>query len=404
MSKFISHIEARSRMLERVCPVDTETVPLSGLTGRILTQDLIARQSIPPFDRSPYDGYAFRAQDTAKASREAPVTLRILEEIPAGALSHFPVTEGCAVKVLTGAPIPDGADAVIPFERTEYTRDTVTIFAPCKSGSNIVRAGEDVRAGEPLAKAGTKIDAGLLGTLASQNIPEAPVYRIPKIGIISTGSELLEVGSPRIPGKIFDSNRYMLCAAVGRMGLEPVLIGKAADNVPDILTCIRQGLAACDGLLLTGGVSVGDYDLTPDAMERAGVELLFRGVDMKPGMACAYGVWNGKPICGLSGNPASAITNFHAIAAPVLRKLSGQADCVPQEFPLKLVGGFRKKSPGTRFLRGMLDLSDGTVRMRVPSEQGNVVLSSTIGCNVMAIIPGGSDALPEGAELKGFLI
>ncbi|MDO5545416.1 MAG: molybdopterin molybdotransferase MoeA [Eubacteriales bacterium] len=404
MSKFISHTEARSRMLERVFPVDTEQVSLSRLPGRILARDVSARESIPPFDRSPYDGYAFRAGDTVQASQGSPVTLRILEEIPAGSVSHCPVTEGCAVKVLTGAPIPDGADAVIKFERTEFTAETVTIFSPCKSGSNIVRAGEDVRAGDLLVKAGARIDAGLLGTLASQNIPSAEVYRVPRIGIISTGSELVEVGSPRIPGKIYDSNRYMLCAAVSKLGMEPVLIGQAADNVPDILACIRQGLAQCDGLLLTGGVSVGDYDLTPDAMEQAGVELLFRGVDMKPGMACAYGVWEGKPVCALSGNPASAITNFHAIAAPVLRKLSGQSSCIPQEISVKLVNGFRKKSPGTRFLRGMLDLSDGTVRMRVPSEQGNAVLSSAIGCNVMAIIPAGSDAIPEGTELKGFLI
>lgn len=404
MSKFISHIEARSRMLERVCPVDTEEVPLSRLSGRILAQNVTARESIPPFDRSPYDGYAFRSEDTAQASQEAPVTLRILEEIPAGSVSHCPVTAGCAVKVLTGAPIPQGADAVIKFERTEFTAETVTIFSPCKSGSNIVRAGEDVHAGDPLAKAGTVIDAGLLGTLASQNIPAAPVYRVPKIGIISTGSELVEVGSPRIPGKIYDSNRYMLCAAVSNLGLEPVLIGQAADNVPDILACIQQGLAQCDGLLLTGGVSVGDYDLTPDAMEQAGAEILFRGVDMKPGMACAYGVWEGKPICALSGNPASAITNFHTIAAPVLRRLSGQSSCVPKEISVKLADGFRKKSPGTRFLRGILDLSDGTVRMRLPGGQGNVVLSSTIGCNVMAIVPAGSGPLPEGTELKGFLI
>ena len=404
MSKFISHIEARSRMMERVCPVDTEEVPLSRLSGRILAQNVTARESIPPFDRSPYDGYAFRSEDTAQASQEAPVTLRILEEIPAGSVSHCPVTAGCAVKVLTGAPIPQGADAVIKFERTEFTAETVTIFSPCKSGSNIVRAGEDVHAGDPLAKAGTVIDAGLLGTLASQNIPAAPVYRVPKIGIISTGSELVEVGSPRIPGKIYDSNRYMLCAAVSNLGLEPVLIGQAADNVPDILACIQQGLAQCDGLLLTGGVSVGDYDLTPDAMEQAGVEILFRGVDIKPGMACAYGVWEGKPICALSGNPASAITNFHTIAAPVLRRLSGQSSCVPREISVKLADGFRKKSPGTRFLRGILDLSDGTVRMRLPCGQGNVVLSSTIGCNVMAIVPAGSGPLPEGTELKGFLI
>ena len=404
MSKFISHTEARCRMLEHVSPLDTETVSLPFLSGRILAGDVIARQSIPPFDRSPYDGYAFRSEDTSGASQEAPITLRILEEIPAGSVSHYPVTEGCAVKVLTGAPIPEGADAVVKFERTVFTDETVTIFAPCKSGSNIVRAGEDICAGDLLAKAGSVIDAGLLGTLASQNIPEVAVYRIPKIGIISTGSELVEVGHPRIPGKIYDSNRYMLCAAVHRCGFEPVLIGQAADNVEDIAASIREGLERCDGLLLTGGVSVGDYDLTPAAMEQAGVELLFRGVDMKPGMACAYGVRDGKPVCALSGNPASAITNFHTIAAPVLRKLSGQADCIPQEISVKLVNGFRKKSPGTRFLRGVLDLSDGTVRMRVPREQGNVVLSSTIGCNVMAIIPGGSEPIPEGTELKGFLI
>lgn len=404
MSKFISHTEARRRMLERVSPVDTETVALPCLPGRILALDVAARENIPPFDRSPYDGYAFRAEDTAKASQEAPVTLRILEEIPAGSVSHYPVTEGCAVKVLTGAPIPQGADAVIKFERTKFTDETVTIFAPCKSGSNIVRSGEDVCAGDLLAKAGSVIDAGLLGTLASQNIPGALVYRVPRIGIISTGSELVEVGNPRIPGKIYDSNRYMLCAAVRKMGFEPVLIGQAADNAEDIASSIREGLERCDALLLTGGVSVGDYDLTPAAMEQAGVEVLFRGVDMKPGMACAYGVRAGKPVCALSGNPASAITNFHTIAAPVLRKRSGQANCLPQEISVKLVNGFRKKSPGTRFLRGILDLSDGTVRMQVPREQGNVVLSSTIGCNVMAIIPAGSEPIPEGTELKGFLI
>ena len=306
--------------------------------------------------------------------------------------------------MLTGAPIPEGADAVIKFERTAFTSETVTIFAPCKSGSNIVRAGEDVHTGDLLAKAGTVIDPGLLGTLASQNIPTALVYRVPKIGIISTGSELVEVGSPRIPGKIYDSNRYMLCASVISLGMEPVLIGQASDSVEEILSCIRQGLAQCDGLLLTGGVSVGDYDLTPDAMERADVEILFRGVDMKPGMACAYGIWQGEPVCALSGNPASAITNFHAIAAPVLRKLSGQSSCIPQEISVKLANNFPKKSPSTRFLRGSLDLSDGTVRMRVPSNQGNVVLSSTIGCNIMAIVPAGSEPIPEGTELKGFLI
>lgn len=404
MSKFIPYTDAQDLLLSRVLPVETERVPLSQLPGRILARDVAAEWNVPPFDRSPYDGYAFRAEDTQSASPEHPVTLNILEEIPAGSVSHFPVTAGCAVKVLTGAPIPVGADAVIKFEKTVFTAETVTLNAPCASGSNIVRAGEDVRVGDILAKAGTTIDTGLEGTLASQNIPAAEVYRIPKVGILSTGSELLAVGTQSIPGKIYDSNGYMLSAAVQKLGFEPVMLGQVADSTESICARLREGLGECDAILLTGGVSVGDYDLTPAAMEMAGVELLFRGVDMKPGMACAYGVLEGKPVCALSGNPASALTNFYTIAVPGLKKRSGQTDCLPREVRLKLINGFRKKSPGTRFLRGTLELSDGTVRMRVPREQGNVVLSSSIGCDVIAIIPAGSGPIPDGAELKGFLI
>ncbi len=404
MSRFIAYTTGRDLLMSQILPLPTETVSIESLYGRILAQDITAKVNVPSFDRSPYDGYAFRSEDTAEASKDHPITLRILEEIPAGSVSHYPVTKGCAAKVLTGAPIPEGANAVIKFEQTEFTAEAVTIFTPCKKDSNIVKTGEDVKTGDVLAKAGTKIDTGLAGTLASQNITSALVYRIPRIGILSTGTEILELGAESVPGKIYDSNRYMLSAAVQNMGFTPVLYGPAVDRTEDICALIQKGLCECDALLITGGVSVGDYDLTPAAMDMAGAETLFRGVDMKPGMACAYGIYDGKPICGLSGNPASAITNFHAIAAPVLRKLSGQTDCLPKEISVKLINGFRKKSPGTRFLRGILDLSDGTVRMFVPREQGNVVLSSTIGCNVIAIISAGSDAIPDGAELKGFLI
>lgn len=404
MSKFISFPDARDRLLQLAAPVETETVPLEAISGRILAQDVIAAENIPPFDRSPYDGYALRAADTISASRTCPVTLRILEEIPAGSVSHFPVSAGCAVKVLTGAPIPEGADAIVKYELTDFTSETVTLFSPVESGSNIVRAGEDVQAGACLAKAGSAVDAGLAGTLASQNIPTPLVYRIPKVGVISTGSELLEVGDAILPGKIYDSNRYMLCTALRKLGCEPVILGQAADRTEDICALIQRGLRECDALVLTGGVSVGDYDLTPAAMEMAGVEILFRGVDIKPGMACAYGSRDGKLVCGLSGNPASSITNFYAVAAPALKKLSGQTDCLLPEITVRLVDGFRKKSPGTRVLRGALDLSDGTVRMSVPQGQGNVVLSSTIGCNVMAVIPAGSGAIAANTQLKGFLI
>lgn len=404
MKKKIPYMEARELLLRITEPVKTEFVPLETCSGRILGQNLAAIENVPPFDRSPYDGYAFRAIDTEKASVKNPVTLQILEEIAAGQIPHYTVTEGCAVKILTGAPIPDGADAVTKYELTEFTEASVTIFEPSSSGENIVRTGEDVKAGDILAECGTEIDPGLAGTLASQNIAMPQVYRKPKIGIISTGSELLEVGTESEPGKVFNSNQYMLSAALRKIGCIPIMLGRAEDRTEEICEFILTGLKECDALVLTGGVSVGDYDLTPAAMEMAGVEILFQGADIKPGMACAYGVKDGKLVCGLSGNPASSMTNFYAIAYPAIKKLCGYKEVLPTEITVRLTDGFKKKSPGTRLLRGTLDCSDGVVRMRIPKEQGNVVLSSTIGCNVMAIVPAGSGPLPPDTELKGFLL
>lgn len=396
--------KARELLLDVVAPVDSEQVPLSQCGGRILACDLIAAENIPPFDRSPYDGYAFRAADTAGATKETPVTLAVLEEIPAGAVPAVAVTEGTAVKLLTGAPIPDGADAVIMFEKTEFTKHSVTLFGSVKPGENIVRTGEDVRKGSVLARQGDVIDPGIAGTLAAQGVVMPTVYRVPKVGIISTGSELTEVDETPGPGKIRNSNRYTLEAALKAIDCEPVWLGLAGDSAEAICALFKKGLAQCDAVVSTGGVSVGDYDLTPDAMELTGAEILFRGVDMKPGMACAYGVCNGKLICGLSGNPASSITNFYAVALPALRKLAGRREYLPQEISVTLSNGFGKKSPKTRFLRGTLDLKDGTVCMSLPKDQGNVVLSSTIGCNVMAVVPAGSGPVEAGTVLKGILL
>ena len=398
------YITARNLLLEKVTSAGIEHIPLSECGGRILAQDLIAAENIPPFDRSPYDGYAFMAADTENASADNPVTLRILGEIPAGAVPTSKVTVGTAVKILTGAPIPCGADAVVKFEDTEYTDETVTLFSPSRHGDNIVYTGEDVRQGDVLARAGTVIDPGTAGTLASQGITTPAVYKLPKVGIISTGSELVDAGEIPPQGKIRNSNRHTLEAALKKLGCQPVNLGMAGDSAEDICALIRKGLEECDAIVSTGGVSVGDYDLTPEAMELAGVEILFRGVDIKPGMACAYGVLGGKIMCGLSGNPASSITNFYAVALPALRKLAGYANPIPEEINVTLLDGFGKKSPTTRLLRGVLDLTGGTVGMRVPKEQGNVVLSSTIGCNVMAVVNAGSGKIEKGTILKGFLI
>lgn len=404
MKRNISFFEARELLLDAVSPVGTESVELSLCGGRILARELAAEENIPAFDRSPYDGYAFRAEDSAAARRECPVTLRVLEEVPAGAVPTKIVTPGTATKVLTGAPIPPGADAVVMYEHTEFDDETVSLFAPAKGGDNIIRTGEDVRRGAVLAHPGDVIDPGLAGTLAAQGVSSPTVYRLPRVAVISTGSELVEAGEAPAPGSIRNSNRYMLEAALTALGCRPVYYGIAADSAQGICALFKKALAECDAVVSTGGVSAGDYDLTPDAMEMAGAKILFHGVELKPGMACAYGLCGGKIICALSGNPASSMTNFYAITAPALKKLAGRREYLPDEIELRLLEGFGKKSKLTRLLRGTLSIVDGRACMHVPGDQGNAVLSSTIGCNVMAIVPSGSGPVPAGTILKGFLL
>lgn len=403
----MSHLDfetARDMLMGRVSAVGTENIPLSVCGGRVLAEALEAAENIPPFNCSPYDGYAFRAEDTIGASKEHPSTLSILEEVPAGSVPTKVVTTGTAVKILTGAPIPAGANTVCPYEETVFTPQSVALFRAYKSGANIVAAGEDVRRGEVLVQAGSVIDGGTAGTLAAQGVTMPRVYRRVRVGIVSTGNEVVEANEVLAPGKIRNSNRHTLEIILKNAGFEPVYLGLAGDKTEKISSLIVRGLEECDAVISTGGVSVGDYDMTPDAMEHAGVETLFRGVQLKPGMACCYGIKDGKPVCGLSGNPASSVTNFYAIALPALRKMAGYRQAKLTEIQVKVAGGFKKKSGMTRLLRGVLDLSDGTVRMRMIREQGNVVLSSTIGCNVMAIVPAGSDPVENDAMLKGFLL
>ena len=398
------YVTARGILLDAAAAVGAEQTPLSKSGGRVLARDLTAAEPVPPFDRSPYDGYALRASDTVHASKKTPVTLRVLEEIPAGRVPAAAVKEGTAAKVLTGAPIPEGADAVIKYERTVFTDETVTVFCPLAQGENIVRAGEDVRRGDVLAHSGNVIDPGTAGALAAQGVTAPLVYRVPKVGILSTGSELVDAGEVPRPGKIRNSNRHMLEAALTSMGCEPVWLGTAEDSAEKICALIQRGLSECDAVISTGGVSAGDYDLTPDAMEKAGVELLFRGVDMKPGMACACGVRNGKIVCGLSGNPASSMTSFYVVAVPALKKMMGYRSPLPREIQVKLSQDFDKESHSTRFLRGRLELKDGMAWMTLSKNQGKVVLSSMIGCDMMALIPAGSGPISAGTVLRGFFL
>ncbi len=401
---FVSIEEGRQKILDAVTIVPTETIPLGDAYGRVLAMDVVAMEDVPSFDRSPLDGYAFRAEDTSGASKETPVTLKVIDYIPAGDISHVPVTKGTAVRLMTGAPVPEGADCVCKYEETEFTEQEVKIFYPGKHNDNIIRKGEDVVKGTVLAEKGTVIDSGLMGTLAGQNIPEPLVYKQICAGIIATGSELVPVGQEPGPGMIIDTNEYTLTGAMEHMGFRVRRYGIADDTEEAIADILKKAMQECDVILITGGASVGDFDVTPKAMEKAGIRLLFQGVDMKPGKACEYGVCGEKLVCGLSGHPSSSLTNLLLVGLAGLRKMSGIKDYMPKEIDLVLANDFGKHSKNDRVIRGTLMIEDGIAKIRVPKGQGNVMISSTIGSDCVAVVPGGRGPLKAGDKIKGYLI
>ena len=381
--------KARDAMLEQVGPVGTETAALSACAGRVLARQVVARADIPPFDRSPYDGYAFRSQDVQNASEQSPVTLRIVDYIAAGDVPHTCIRAGEAAHLMTGAPVPEGADAVLPFERP-------------------------------------RIDAGLAGTLAGQGIFTPCVYRKPLVGVISTGSEILEENEEPSPGHIYNSNRYSLQTACELAGCRTVYIGTAGDDRDVIAGLIGEAFRTCDAVILSGGVSVGDFDCTPEAMVLSGVRLLAHGLALKPGMAGAYGIYdrsnenvpssgdkgpssgeNGPssgdnssysedgsrtvPVFGLSGNPAACMTAFYAVVLPVLRRQMGFAPgaCLPPQIRVRLSKDYSRKNQSARLLRGKVDLTAVVQEMEITGGQGNQVLSSVAGSNAFAEIPAG---------------
>lgn len=400
MLKNTDYITARELLAEKTKIMGKEPVALYHAFGRVLAEDLIALENVPSFDRSPYDGYALRSEDTKGASNDNPVTLRILEEIPAGAVPTGALTEGTAAKILTGAPIPEGADAVIMFEKTRYDNESVTVFAPMEKGENVVYAGEDVKKGSLLVKAGSRIDPGVMGTLAGQNVAFPKVRLRPQIGIISTGSELTELGDALTQGHIYNTNRYTLTGALESLGCDVLYFGIAGDSTEEIAEAFSNALSCCDAVVSTGGVSVGDYDLTPDAMVSIGAEILVRGVNMKPGMACCYGVKDGKLLLGLSGNPSASLTNFYVCCAPAIRKLCGESNIYSEEFSVKCSGQMKTRQFPS-FNKGKIDFANTEFSVNVSPRQGNIMISSVVGCNAIVMVPGENDS---DNKLKGIMI
>jgi molybdenum cofactor synthesis domain-containing protein len=313
--------EARTIIASAVLPLDrVETVALREARGRVLARDVFATDDVPPFARAAMDGYAVQAADTAGASRDTPVQLRSIEQIYTGQMPARTVASGLCSEVATGAPMPEGADAVVMVEETAADGDLVRLFAAAVAGQNIGRKGQDIRKGQLVLPGGAALTASRVGALAALGHTEVPVYAKPRVAILSTGNEVVEPGTPLAPGQIYDINSHTLAAVVAEHGGVPVIHRTAVDTIEDLSRAVADCLAE-DVLVFSGGSSVGTRDLMLDVIRAKG-EVLFHGIAVKPGKPTAFGRIEGKPTFGMPGYPTSCLTNAYVLLVPVLRVLA----------------------------------------------------------------------------------
>jgi molybdopterin molybdotransferase len=379
---------------------ETEMVSVDEAAGRVLAQEIYAPIDQPPFPRSPLDGYALRSTDTEGASRETPVSLKVIDEVFAGGFCQGRVTEGCAVRIMTGAPVPEGADCIIMQEDTDYGMETVNIYRALRHLQNYCFAGEDYKKGTLVMKPGMQLKAAEIGVIAGMGIERISVCRKLRALVMSTGSELVSPGKPLKPGQIYDSNLHMLLAQLRMWDIE-VTAGTLMDDEPErACAFIRENAAHADIILTTGGVSVGKKDIMHDVLEILGAEKLFWKVRLKPGMPTLCGLYDGKLIIALSGNPYGAIANLHLLVRPVLAAMAGRTDLEIRSEAAVYDTGYPKRSPVTRYVRGVYE--NGHVRSSGSNDSG--VLASMIGCNCMIVIPAGTEKIEPGETVEVVLL
>lgn len=403
MEKTSLSLESAVELLLQTIPAPRrrEELPLLSAAGRPVCEDLFARHSQPPFDRSPLDGYALRHEDTASASEERPAVLRVVRCIYAGDPPGEAIGPEEAVRLMTGAPLPPGATCVVRQEDTDQGEEQVAVYTPLKKHENYVFRGEDVREGQLLISKGALLDAGAVGVLAGQGYPAVPVFARPTAGILSTGSELVAAGEPLKPGKIYDSNRYTLAVRAKALGAEVVMGASTADDPRELARGVADLLGQSDLVITTGGVSVGKHDYMPKVGRLLGARELFHGVACKPGSPALALEKDGKLVLCLSGNPFAAAATFDLLAGPVLRKLAGWADPLPKRVRAALRGGFPKKNTGRRFLRAYI--AGGEV-FAGPEGHASGTISSFAGCNCLIDIPAGTSPLQDGDAVEVVLL
>ena len=386
--------QALDGILTRIQPLSVVELPLLEARGLALAEDAIAGAPIPTFAASAMDGYAVRAADTAGAAGDAPVPLRVVGEAAAGVVFSHGIGPGEAVRIFTGAPVPTGCDAVVMQEVTRREGDTVLVLEPVAPGRHIRPVGNDVAEGATVLPAGMALNPAALGMLAAMGHATVRAYRRPRVAILSTGDELAAPGEALGPGRIYDSNRVSLHAQALEAGAEVA----ASVHVPDRAEAIREALASfegMDGILSSGGVSVGDYDLVKDILAEGG-DVAFWKVAIKPGKPLAFGHYRGVPLFGLPGNPVSATVTFEVFVRPALRRMMGHADVFRPTVTATLDEGFQR-SPGRReYVRALLRFEDGRYHVRPIGEQDSAVMSGMARADALIIVPEDAERLEPG--------
>ena len=386
----LSVAEASARILEGIVPLAPERVALERALGRVLSNDVVSPITLPPWDNSAMDGYAVHSASVAGATRERPVTLPVRETLAAGQFATAPLGAGEAVRVMTGAAVPEGTDSVIRVEDTDGGVREVRISDSRDAGRNLRARGEDIHAGQVVLERGMSLGAAQIGVLASVGAAAVDVYRRPRVAILGSGDELVdldrfhEVMSGK---KIVSSNGYTLAALVRLAGGSPVQLGTAADDVESIADGLRRA-AGCDLIVTSAGISVGEFDYTREALTAAGAEMKFWKVRMRPGAPLGFGVLHGVPWLGLPGNPVSAMVTFELFARPVIRRMLGHVRLFRRPVPVMLEEPVRIGVPLTHFLRAVVSVrDDGALTARLTGPQGSGILTSMSRANALLVVP-----------------
>jgi molybdopterin molybdotransferase len=388
-------------ILARIAPLPVEGRPLEEVLGLAVAEALTAPAQVPPFTNSAMDGYAVRAGDLTQASPQQPVRLRVIGDLAAGGVSREAVGFGEALRIMTGAPLPDGADTVVPVEDTSRGGDWVEIRKCFRAGIHIRLAGEDLQVGQRLVPAGQGLRPGDLGVLAAAGYAMVPVHPRVRVAVLSTGDELVDVSEEPGPGRIRDANIHTVCAQVTACGALPMPFPRVPDE-RETLRCILGQALAADVVLTTGGISVGDFDLMKDMLEGLGAERIFWKVAQKPGGPFGFWLLGGKPIFGLPGNPVAAMLMVEEFVRPALRKLMGFAKLHRPLAEAELEDGWtgRVVDGRTTFLRVVARREAGRLLARLTGPQGSAILSSMLTANALAVLPAGVDCVAPGGTVQ----